>query len=320
MLNVLFLKIKNNAYWYFFLKLFILIIIIGFLDFTMGSTLRYYYFKQTSGLQYRTTYAIEKTTADILIFGSSRANHHYRPEIFEKRLNLSYYNVGRDGNYIFYYYAVLKAILKRYSPRAVILDLRSGEFNSNHDSYDVLQSLLPYYRKHPEMRSVIELKSPYEKIKLLSNIYPFNSSIFTIAPGNSKFNQKRFEEIEGYIPLRKNWSEPLRTAESTWTIYNVDSTKVRIYDAFINDCINANIKLYIVCSPYFVKSLTPDYSLIKAKEIANKHNVPFFDFSGDSTFFANAALFADESHLNDEGAKKFSNLLVDKILMMGKLN
>lgn len=320
MLNVLFLKIKNNVYWYFFLKLFILIIIIAFLDFTIGSTLRYYYFKQTSGLQYRTTYAIEKTTADILIFGSSRANHHYQPEMFEKRLNLSYYNVGRDGNYIFYHYAVLKAILKRYSPRVIILDLISGEFRSDHDSYDRLQSLLPYYRKHPEMRSVIELKSPYEKIKLLSNIYPFNSSIFTIAAGNSKFNQKRFEETEGYIPLRKNWNEPIRTAESTWTIYNIDSTKVRIYDAFINDCINANIKLYIVCSPYFVKSLTPDYSLIKAKEIANKHNVPFFDFSGDSTFFANSALFADESHLNDEGAKKFSNLLVDKILMMGKLN
>jgi len=32
---------------------------------------------------YRTTYVMDSTKADILVFASSRASHHYVPEIFE---------------------------------------------------------------------------------------------------------------------------------------------------------------------------------------------------------------------------------------------
>lgn len=156
-------KIKKNPFQYFLLKLTVLFAIVFILDISIGSVLRYYYFKQESSSQYRTTYSIEKTKADILIFGSSRANHHYNPDVFDNRMNLSYYNVGRDGNFIFYHYAVLKGVLKRYSPKIVILDFIHGEFRQNQDSYDRLSSLLPYYRSHSEMRSIINLKSKYEK-------------------------------------------------------------------------------------------------------------------------------------------------------------
>lgn len=101
-------KIQKNPYQYFFLKLVVLFTIVFILDYSIGNVLRYFYFKQESGLQYRTTYSIEKTRADVLIFGSSRANHHYNPIVFENRLKQSYYNVGRDGNFIFYHSAVLK--------------------------------------------------------------------------------------------------------------------------------------------------------------------------------------------------------------------
>ena len=61
------------------MKKYLIIISIGFLivfagDFLIGKTLKYFYFKASSGLFQRTTYSIEKTEADILIFGSSRAN------------------------------------------------------------------------------------------------------------------------------------------------------------------------------------------------------------------------------------------------------
>jgi hypothetical protein len=41
--------------------------------------------------------------------------------------------------------------------------------------------------------------------------------------------------------------------------------------------------------------------------------VPFFDLSNDSLFLHSPELFADISHLNDEGAKVFSGILTDKI-------
>ena len=107
-------KLKKKVYQNFLIKLFILFITVVFLDFILGRLLNIFYFKQESGMLYRTTYAIEQTTEDLLIFGSSTAIHNYQSEIFEKCFKMSTYNVGIDGKSIFYDYAIFKGILKRY--------------------------------------------------------------------------------------------------------------------------------------------------------------------------------------------------------------
>jgi hypothetical protein len=308
-------KSIKNANIVFVIKLLVFCALIILLDYGVGSVLRYFYFKQDSGLQYRTTYSIEKTTADVLIFGSSKANHHYHPAVFEERLQLPYYNAGRDGNAVFYHYAVLKAVLKRYTPKMVVLDFVNGEFKQGQESYDRLSSLLPYYKTHPEIRPLVELKSDYEKFKLLSSIYPFNSSLFTIAVGNTEFNKKRTEDIKGYVPLSRVWNGPVKKENNPVT-YLTDSLKIKAYETFIQDCLNAKIKLYVVVSPYFIQSATTDYSVTIAQQIANKYQVPFLDYSKDSAFITQPALFADIDHLNDEGAKVFSNRLIDGIIKM----
>lgn len=297
----------------FLIKLLLVFGIVAVVDYAVGSVLEYYYFKQQSGLQYRTTYSMEQTNQDVLVFGASRANHHYHPDIFEKRLNLSYYNVGRDGNPLFYHYAVLKCVLKRYTPKIVILDFTGEEFRVNSQSYERLSSLLPYYKRHPEIRQIIELRSPYEKIKLLSSIYPYNSSIFTIAVGNAEFNKKRRGDIKGYVPLDGVWNEPIIT-DNKQSRYPIDSNKVKTYDLFIKDCIRSGTKLYIVCSPYYFKTTQTDISFSIAKGIAEKNNIPFFNFFKDSVFTNNSSLFSDMVHLNDNGAKVFSNKVVDRMM------
>ncbi|MGH2649255.1 MAG: hypothetical protein ACRDE8_16865, partial [Ginsengibacter sp.] len=79
-------KSKNKVYQKFIIKLFVLFITIIFLDFAIGSLLSSFYFKQKSGFLYRTTYAIEKTNEDVIIFGSSTATHDYYPGVFKERL------------------------------------------------------------------------------------------------------------------------------------------------------------------------------------------------------------------------------------------
>jgi hypothetical protein len=306
-------KNKNNLLKEFLFKLLLVFIVVAIFDYVFGTILRHYYFKQESGLQYRTTYSMEQTKEDVLIFGASRANHHYHPDVFEKRLNLSYYNAGRDGAPIFYHYAVLKCILKRYTPKIVVMDFTGEEFRKDQQNYDRLSSLLPYYKRHPEIRPIIELRSPYEKIKLLSSIYPYNSAIFTIAVGNTEFNKKRRGDIKGYIPLTGVWNEPIIT-DNTQSNYEVDSSCVNAYRSFIKDCINAGTRLYIVCSPYFFRTTQTDISFSMAQRIAKENYIPFFNFFKDSSFTSNASLFSDMVHLNDDGAKLFSNKVIDKIL------
>lgn len=298
----------------FVVKLFLFLLILYILDFTIGSFLKYLYFKQDSGLLYRTTYSIDSTKADMLIFGSSTANHHYYSGDFEKWMHMSCYNTGRDGNSIFYQFAILEGILKRYSPKIAIFDFNHEDFRRDQYSYDRLSSLLPYYDKHPEMRSIILLKSPYEKYKFLSKIYPYNSLIFTIVAGNAGFNKNR-EEIndeDGYVPLTKIWKGRIKTDTSS-VKYELDSNKIKFFKSFIRDCINSNIKLYIFLSPQLIKYKFEDSSVVIAQEIATKFNIPFYDFSNDSLFLQNKDLFADPGHLNDNGAKIYSKKVIDKI-------
>ena len=78
-------KIKEKEIPIFLIKTFIFLTILIMLDFSIGSILQYFYFKQKSGLLYRTTYSLDSTRADLLVLGSSTATHHYNSEIFEKR-------------------------------------------------------------------------------------------------------------------------------------------------------------------------------------------------------------------------------------------
>lgn len=305
-------RTKRSNIQFFLIKLGTLFIIVYSLDFVIGGMLNYLYFRQKSGILYRSTYSMENTEADLLVFGSSRANHHYEPTAFENRLHLSFYNLGRDGNYILYHYAVLKSVLKRYKPKVIILDITRGEFNKEKDSYDRLSSILPYYRSHPEIRSIIELRSPYEKIKLLSGIYPYNSSILTIAIGNTDYNNNLEKENLGYIPLEKVSDNSIVTDSENWT-EELDIVKVKIFESFIKDCINSNVKLYLVCSPYFLKFTKNDESIFIAEKIALEYKLKFYDFSNNSIYFKSSKLFANRDHLNDQGAKVFSNMLIDSI-------
>ena len=301
---------KNNIL--FFIKFVLVLITVCLLDFSLGSLLKILYFKQESGLQYRATYSIEKTEAKVLIFGSSTANHNYQPEIFQQRLNTSVYNVGADGSSIFYDYAVLKAILARHKPNMIILSFDRTEFVKNQASYDQLTVLLPYYQDHKEIRSLIMLKSPYEKYKLLSHIYPYNSSVFTMVGGNMDFNKKRMEDIDGYVPLDKIWTEKLEPGGSL--VAEIDTVKIDFFKSFIADCLDHNVKLYIISSPIFIKPGSTSNSILLGKEISKSLNVPFFDFSEDSVFLNNRESFADISHLNDVGARIFSEKVIDIIL------
>ncbi|OQY93790.1 MAG: hypothetical protein B6D37_10025 [Sphingobacteriales bacterium UTBCD1] len=307
--------IKSKKKPTFLVKLIIFIFLLIVLDFGIGNLLKYLYFKQDSGSLYRTTYALDSTRADILIFGSSTANHHYIPDLFEKAFHLPCYNTGRDGNTLLYSYAILKGVFKRYSPKIIILDINEQEFITNQDSYDRVTSLLPYYENHPEVRDIVKLKSPFENIKLLSKIYPYNSLIFTICVGNADFNKERItiKDQNGYVPLQNTWKGPV-TTDTVFKKYPLDSTKINIFESFVKECIQRNIYLYICLSPKFKVEKYVDSSIEIVKHISKEFNVPFFNYSTDTFFLHHGDLFHDVNHLNGNGANIYSELVIRKIL------
>jgi hypothetical protein len=213
---------------------------------------------------------------------------------------------------MFYHDAVLRSILKRHSPKIAILDFRRGEFRKNKNNYDRLSCLLPYYKTHPEIKPVIELRGKYEKMKLLSAIYPYNSMMFAIAGGNSDYKKKKDNNIKGYLPYDRIWEKPLQ-ATTTINKYDIDSNVVRSYESFITNCLKSKVKLLVVVTPYYSMINSADSSIRLAKEIASKYNIQFIDYSQEPLLLNRPELFADLIHLNNNGAKVMSNMLVDSL-------
>ncbi len=292
----------------FFVKFLILLITVFILDQLIGAIINHFYFRQVAGASYRTTYSMDSTTADILVFGSSRANHHYVPSVFEDKLKMTFYNTGKDGNRLLYSYAILNAILNRYTPKIIILDIGFDELYFDSKEYDNLSSLLPYYKDHQEIRKIIELRSPYERIKLLSAIYPYNSNLLSIGIGNLELNKTRKEDRNGYVPLLGTQKDTLKNELFVKEV-PIDSLKVKILDSFAKKCLEKKIRLIFVQSPIYIKIRTSTSTNI-CKKIANKHNALFFDYSNDSMIMKKPYFFYDKSHLNDKGAYCFSEKIL----------
>ncbi|MEO5892977.1 MAG: hypothetical protein ABIQ31_22195 [Ferruginibacter sp.] len=303
---------KNSSFKVFLLKLLAFFITVYLLDFVIGQSLRKFYYKQESGYDYLTTYSIDKAKADIMVFGSSRAVNIFNTKIFEDSTGLTCFNTGRYGEPIFYHYAVLKSVLKRYQPKIIILSFDAGNFSKNVEAYDRLTALLPYYKDHPEIRPVVALKGPYEKLKMISNIYPYNSLLMPIITGNTAYSKKKYPHINGFIPIKRTFAGPLQTFDYSKET-GLDTVKINSYRSFIQDCVAANIELHIVCPPYLIHAIGTDRSIIEGKRIAAGYNISFLDYSRDSFFIDKPQLFADYRHLNETGVALFSNKVIKEM-------
>ncbi len=309
------LKNEKNRQLFNFTNIAAFILLVFLTDFATGKVFHHLYKKQKSGWEYRTRYSVEDTKAEMILLGASRVQQQYNPVYFEQRLNLSCYNVGRDGQSFLYQYVIMQGILKRYHPKIVLLECERKMFLKYSASFERLSCLLPLYQDHPEMREIILLRSPYERLKLLSQAYPYNSSILKIFIAN--ISNKPDEDIKGYVPLKGSLNESKKLVDFSEP-YDIDSVKLKYFDLFIDQCKKHHIKLYFTVSPYYFTYTGTDASLQIAKEAAAKNNIPFFDLSKGVTELNDSRLYDDTVHVNKTGSKILTNIIIDSIIKSGK--
>ena len=292
-------------------RFIIFVMLVILFDFAGGKALHFLFYKQKSGYDYRTAYAIDQTNQPGLIFGSSRANHHYVTHMLVDSFNMPFYNVGRDGQSIIYDYAILQVILKRYTPKMILLDYQDEELMYLTSSFERLADLLPYAKMHPEIYQTVQMRSRYEKLKMLSNLYPYNSLFFNILGGITAGTKGKVEEENGYLPLDKPFQSLNADQNKFLSTKQPDSNKIKTFDAFISLCKQKGIELYVVMSPYLdpvnVKYTKPIDEQIRIADI------PHFDYSHFSATLGKPEYFSDEKHLNRKGSELFTRDLIASI-------
>ena len=302
------MKQKGNKY---LLKVLILLIIVYCLDFTIGFCLRKYYFSQTQGEYSVLTRTIEnpkKQKYDLLVFGSSKAKRHYNPAIISDSLNITCYNAGNDGMGILYSNALFDLIIEKYNPEFVLLDVINDELDYASFSYDQLGVFNPYVDKYPILWETLKLRSPFEKIKHISKIYPFNSMADKIIKGNMGENSEI--DIDGFSPEFGIWKESLK--EIKFEEKQLDTNKLVAFESFLTKCKNRNIKIAVIFSPEYHHILNNSNSIGYIMEKCQELDVDFISYKNDE-YFSNNELFRDQRHMNEQGAIFFSTKLSSMI-------
>ncbi|MEJ5961372.1 hypothetical protein [Pedobacter immunditicola] len=281
--------------------------VLVFLDYVMGSGLEYFYHRQRSGTLYRTNYTMDSTRAEVLVVGSSRASHHYDAFSMAGQLGKTVYNGGRDGQGLIYSAAVISAATHRYKPEVIIIDILPDEFFFNEK--DRLTALFPYYGK-PYIRPYIDYAGDFEKYKLLSKVYPYNSLLPSIVAGNV-YLERSEKDYLGFIPLEgmmsKNSIIKLRSGAQL-----MDMEKLALFKNLLVDMENQKIVCFIVISPLY-KELVPDATINTCKSItSNFKYIKFLNFAKPDQY-NDHTLFRDANHLNAKGAERFTTDVVDSL-------
>lgn len=282
-----------------FLKFLVIVFLI---DFSLGSIAKILFFKQETGKYARITYSVDRASEDILIFGSSHANRHYIPEIFERELDLTCYNAGVQGQKLIFQTALQEMILSRTTPELLVLNIDPNWLYQSGEAYDRLSDFNPYYWEYRDiLKPVLSLNSMFLDLKLLFKSYQTNSTIihmlrYFVAP------QK---DYQGYRPLYgqvENTDNEPQPEEGS-----VDPNFVTALQQFITNAREKNIKVLFLISPTIHHiDYSDNESMNMIKEIASAENVPMYNFIDDPFFQGKPRFFNDPIHLNDEGARLYS--------------
>ncbi len=300
----------------------IFIVLLFICDRIIGYALEKSYFSLKVGQFAQTTYTLDKASPEILVFGSSRALHHYSSEILSGRLHKTIYNAGSDGQFLPYYCAAQEVILQRKIPKIIILDVNIWELGPNESKYIKLASLLPYVSEHPILKKYTSEISDFENLKFISKTYPYNSTLL-ISTYDHIFSNKIPVDDRGYFPLVRTMPKhQFESYKEQQRIYNdkrakqnikIDKKAMDYYHQFLQRCKDLNIKTYVIISPTILKEPKSKEKILLEIIAQEYSNVTFLDYSHDANYNNHYQLFADEFHLNNTGAEKFSKELAERI-------
>ncbi len=291
----------------FIYRSILVVIFVVVLDFALGKAMQYLLHNQKSGDYYYIHKTLVQTKDDILILGSSRANHHYSPDIISEKLNRTCFNAGKDAQGIYYSYAVLSSILPRYSPGLIICDLSPNVF-VDPEQLKKLNVIIPYRDQFPVINEFIQLMDSPERVKLNSSLYPYNSKYFDLMSGYVRPAKSQ----TGYKPLTGTIN-PVTFKEIKPDFENTDTLSFYFLKKFCSLTKSKNISVVFVISPMYVKDDKKNVVISKLQELVGSYDYKILDYSLSPNFMNKEFLFRDQIHLNSKGAELFTGILCDSL-------
>lgn len=300
-------------------KLGMCLVCLCVLDAVMGGLSGYAFFQQSSGKFYRIYRTMASAEAQLMVFGSSHAASHYVPEVLEDELGLSCYNAGVLGQQILFHKTLQAIVLDRVTPEVIVLDVDPGTLYEAVETYDRLADLRPFYFRYPRIIGpVLELQSPIESLFLRSRLYQYNSTLAHVV----RYGLSPQPDAKGYRadygtmipPTFEEERDELDGTRASTVGRRLDAVMVEALERFALDARQKGAKVFYVVSPGALPYDVEENASYRAiREVAERLQVPLFDFRNHPAFMRRYDLYVDFGHLNDTGARQYSRLVAEAI-------
>ena len=303
----------------YILKIFFFFVCAIFLDILYGQAFSYLRSHAKGGITLKNEYIANICEDDIIIFGSSRAAHHYNPYIIEESTGLSCYNCGEKGNGIILAYSRFKMILERHKPKLVLFEVTPDfDYGVGDDNRKYLSYLRPYYDSKAIKDVFKDFDDEMYCLKMQSKAYQNTSKLLH----NVVDNVVSSDNTKGFLPLYGSITDDYLITNSTANpSILIDSLKLSYVKKLIEESKSLGIPIVFISSPLYqcdkYENLGPVYDYKPAKELCEKNNVPFWDFFSEPSIIYKPQLWHDGGHMNIEGASVYSRIIAKRLETLG---
>ncbi|MDD7342518.1 MAG: hypothetical protein PUG64_02455 [Bacteroidales bacterium] len=244
--------------------------------------------------------ALNHKCADVLILGSSKAKHHYVPQVLADSLQMSVYNAGADGHDVAYASMVLQSWLTRCRPRVVVLDICNSMVNGDWVANSIGDVKCHYGANRAVTRHVDACGDWRLRLKLHSSLYRLNGCEVWLTKAYLKGRLPK--PSDGYSPLHGSDMEP---GVTTYGPFSPSPTEVEQLHAIARLCRQHGIALRMVLSPNH--EIDNGMRRWLAAE-ARRSGVALTDFTERPDLWADR-YYKDRGHMNHTGAVKFTSAM-----------
>lgn len=239
---------------------------------------------------------------DVVILGSSRANNHFVPELFEKK-GLKTFNFGMSGAHLFEASLMLKLMAERhYKIKTVILEADLGLCNEK-ESEAIAAKFLPYIH-HSEI-----IKNHFSSQENFRELYyiPFYRYIdFDALIGFREMYQTatgkptNILDNLGYHPLTSNKPGNMKN-----DIRALKPIRNKYYEEIKQICKANHYNLITV--------MTPMCSNVKGLDYFEKANQIYPEIHNLENVVQGDQYFSSCGHMNDSGARLFTEVVLKRV-------
>lgn len=260
------------------------------------------------------------TDYDIIFLGTSRTFYQVDPKVIDSISHQNSYNFGTNAGRLTEINMMLKLYLEHHKPpKTVVFDLTMLTLNVQQKQFFNPNRYYPFLDDTIVYNTI---SSANKKAWLYKNIPAFRiTEIDDFGKGVAimgiigKVDNETAPLYKGYVARGTSSIKPCHDRRIDSTKFVFTEKTESLLNEIANICKSKNISLILTYSPtYDCFEYSDDHAAFfeYVKRFSEKNDVPFWNY--EKWMSANNNYFADAEHLNQQGSRAFSKLLITDIL------